>query len=94
MSASNVARKTIERRARSLPWGIQVEIWEHVDTRTYPKDAARLPISCLFDEDDDSGALPAAEADDEDTLEMPSLEETTRETPFAPDQPALGPEQS
>ena len=65
-----------ERRARVLPWGIQIEVWRLVETLTLPTTAASLPIRTLFP-DAAGGALPSACVDDEKTLENvvdPTLE--------------------
>jgi hypothetical protein len=78
MSAAVVSRDDgVERRARVLPWGIQVEVWRLVETLTLPTTAASLPIRTLFP-DDASGALPSAAVDDEKTLE--NVVEPTLET--------------
>ena len=50
MSASCVTRKVerrIERRTRLQSWGIEIETWQLVGTRTLPGECARLaPRSC------------------------------------------------
>jgi hypothetical protein len=58
-----------ERRARVTPWGIEVQVWRLVDTITIPGTAATLPLNALFPAPDISGAVPAANNDDEKTLE-------------------------
>jgi hypothetical protein len=45
MSASCVTRKVerrIERRTRLQSWGIEIETWQLVGTRTLPSECARL----------------------------------------------------
>jgi hypothetical protein len=74
------APTSVERRARRLPWGIEVQTWRLVETRTLPTESARLPLSLLFDEDAERGAVPCAPNDLADTLELPA-EEITRENP-------------
>jgi hypothetical protein len=86
MSASCVTRKIerrIERRTRLQSWGIEIETWQLLDTRTLPSECARLPLSTIF-ADPDQGATPAALTDDDDTLEAP-IGEITRENEVAPD---------
>lgn len=57
-----------ERRARVMPWGIEIEVWRRVDTITIPGSAATLPINALFP-DPDAGAIPTHRTDDDKTLE-------------------------
>jgi hypothetical protein len=86
MSASCVTRRLerrIERRTRLQSWGIEIETWQLVGTRTLPSECARLPLSTIF-ADPDQGATPAALTDDGDTLETP-IGEITRENEVAPD---------
>jgi hypothetical protein len=86
MSASCVTRKLerrIERRTRLQSWGIEIETWQLVGTRTLPSECARLPLSTIF-ADPDQGATPAALTDDDDTLETP-IGEITRENEVATD---------
>src|SRR5665213_603509 len=86
MSASCVTRKVerrIERRTRLQSWGIEIETWQLVGTRTLPSECARLPLSTIF-ADPDKGATPAALTDDDDTLETP-IGEITRENEVATD---------
>lgn len=86
MSASCVTRRLerrIERRTRLQSWGIEIETWQLVGTRTLPSECARLPLSTIF-ADPDQGATPAALTDDDDTLETP-IGEITRENELAPD---------
>lgn len=79
MNAAVVKRDDgVERRARFLPWGIQVEVWRLVETLTLPTTAASLPIRTLFP-DDSGGALPSACVEDEKTLEN-LVAETTLES--------------
>jgi len=91
MSASCVTRgpeRRIERRTRLQSWGIEIETWQLVGTRTLPSECARLPLSTIF-ADPDQGATPAALTDDDDTLETP-IGEITRENEIAPDYVDLG----
>lgn len=74
--------RRIERRTRLQSWGIEIETWQLVGTRTLPRECARLPLSTIF-ADPDEGATPAALTDD-DTLETP-IGEITRENEVAPD---------
>lgn len=57
-----------ERRARVMPWGIEVQVWRLVETITIPASAATLPINSLFP-DPDVGAIPSPRTDDDKTLE-------------------------
>lgn len=84
MSARALVPKNVDRRVRRLPWGIEVQTWRLVDTRTLPNESSRLPISALFDGDDELGSVPASQNDAADTLETP-IGEITRETSVAPD---------
>lgn len=70
MSAVVSRNDGFERRARVLPWGIEIEVWRLVETISLPTTAATLPITALFP-DDDAGALPSARAGNEITLEHP-----------------------
>ena len=86
MSASCVTRRIerrIERRTRLQSWGIEIETWQLLATRTLPTECARLPLSTIFD-DPNQGAVPATLTDDEETLETP-IGEITRENEAAPD---------
>jgi hypothetical protein len=73
------ARERFERRARRQPWGIEIELWRLVDTRTYPNEAERLPLSYIFAEDTRSNAHPASPRHDEDTLDNQGDESTLEE---------------
>ena len=86
------APSSVERRARRLPWGIEVQTWRLIETRTLPTESARLPLSLLFDEDSDRGAVPCAPNDLADTLELPA-EEITREN-LRPDRAGYDREES
>jgi hypothetical protein len=69
MSAAIVTRDDgLERRARLLPWGIEVQVWRLVETLTFPSTAAGLPLDSLFPLEP-SGAIPCHRSDDEETLE-------------------------
>jgi hypothetical protein len=67
----------VERRARVLPWGIEVQVWRLVETLTLPGTAATLPIKALFPEPD-GGAIPVVRNEDEKTLENP-MDDPSRE---------------
>ena len=69
MNGAVVSRNDgFERRARVLPWGIEIQVWRLVETLTLPTTAGALPIAALFPEPVD-GAIPSARIDDEKTLE-------------------------
>jgi len=71
VSAAVVSRNDgFERRARVLPWGIEVQVWRLVETLTLPPTAATLPINSLFPEPS-AGPIPASTIEDEKTLENP-----------------------
>jgi hypothetical protein len=72
--------KKVERRWSRLPWGIEIQTWRLVETRTLPAESASLPLSSLFDDDAELGAVPSAHDDQADTLESPPGEDITRET--------------
>jgi hypothetical protein len=61
-----------------MPWGIEIQLWRLVETRTYPHEAQRLPLSSIFSEGESPGALPQPRGEDENTLENP-IGETTLE---------------
>lgn len=88
MSAANVLpplpHTQIERRCCRTPWGIKIETWRLVESRTLPTESARLPFSVLFDEGAEMGAVPCATNDQADTLESPPDSEVTREHPAPP----------
>ena len=86
------APTNVERRARRLPWGIEVQTWRLVETRTLPTESARLPLSLLFEDDADRGAVPCAPNDQADTLESPTEEITQENVP--PDYAGYDPEES
>jgi hypothetical protein len=73
----------VERRCRQTPWGIKIETWRLVDTRTLPAESARLPFSVLFEETASAevGAIPSAPNDDAVTLEAPVDDDVTNENP-------------
>jgi len=83
MSAAGInppsAPRKLERRWSRLPWGIEIQTWRLVETRTLPAEAEGLPLSALFDDDPDLGAVPSAHNDQADTLESPPGEDITRE---------------
>ena len=88
MSAAGItppsAPKKVERRWSRLPWGIEIQTWRLVETRTLPAESASLPLSALLDDDPDLGAVPCAHNDQADTLETPPGEDVTRENNIAP----------
>lgn len=71
----------IERRCCRTPWGIKIETWRLVESRTLPTESARLPFSVLFDEGAEMGAVPCAANDQADTLESPPDSDVTSENP-------------
>jgi hypothetical protein len=74
----------VERRCRQTPWGIRIETWRLVDTRTLPAESARLPFSVLFEGPADAtelGAVPSASDDQADTLRLPIDGDVTVEDP-------------
>ncbi len=73
----------VERRCRQTPWGIKIETWRLVETRTLPVESARLPFSLLFEEtaSDGLGAIPCSTSDDAVTLEAPVDDDVTSESP-------------
>ena len=71
--------KKVERRWSRLPWGIEIQTWRLVETRMLPAESASLPLSALFDDDPDVGAVPCAANDQADTLETPPDENITAE---------------
>jgi hypothetical protein len=73
----------VERRWSRGPWGIQIETWRLVETRTLPTESACLPLSVLFDDEGEHGAVPCPRNDQADTLETPPDDEITREHPAA-----------
>jgi len=75
MNAAVVSRNDgFERRARVLPWGIEVQVWRLVETLTLPPTAATLPINSLFPEPS-PGVIPASTIEDEKTLENPVVDD-------------------
>ena len=71
----------VERRWSRGPWGIQIETWRLVETRTLPSESASLPLSVLFDDEGEHGAVPSTRDDQADTLETPPDNEMTGEHP-------------
>ncbi len=68
-----------ERRARRLPWGIEIQIWRLVETKTYPDSAENLTLSALLTESEPAdsrgaGALASELVDDDVTLRVVDLE--------------------
>lgn len=85
-----VPHSRVERRCRQTPWGIKIETWRLVDTRTLPSESARLPFSVLFEETaaaSELGAVPFAANDQADTLRFAVDGDVTVENP-APAYPA------
>jgi hypothetical protein len=70
-----------ERRARRLPWGIEIQTWRLVETQTYPNSVENLTLSTLL-KDAEQGATPDAPSsgDDDVTLENPIIEILEDET--------------
>jgi len=67
-----------ERRARLRPWGIEVQVWRLVETRTFPSTAAKLSLAALLSDAKPPDAVPGNYEDDEPTLED-LVEEVTLE---------------
>ena len=59
----------LERRARLLPWGIEVQVWRLVETVTFPPTAGSLSLASLLADASPLGVPAAEEGDDERTLE-------------------------
>lgn len=71
-SSAVLKNSVIERRATVRPWGIELQIWRLVDTRTLPSVSVQLPIATLLDPADDLPPPASDEDDDTDeTLEAP-----------------------
>jgi hypothetical protein len=62
-----------------MPWGIEIQLWRLVETRTYPHEAQRLPLSSIFADGESPGAIPNPRGEDENTLESPIGETTLEE---------------
>jgi hypothetical protein len=75
--------KKVERRWSKLPWGIEIQTWQLVQTRTLPVESASLPLATLFADDQDTelGAVPSEPNDQADTLESGPEADGTRENP-------------
>jgi hypothetical protein len=58
-----------ERRARLLPWGIEVQVWRLVETVIFPPAAGSLSLASLLADSSPCGEPSAEESDDEKTLE-------------------------
>lgn len=74
--AMTVAGDDIERRARRVPWGIEIQVWKRTDTITVPETAlSGLPASSLLDPLSTVGGTLAETVPpsdfDEDTLDIP-----------------------
>jgi hypothetical protein len=63
------SEKGFERRARLLPWGIEVQVWRLVETVTFPPAAGALSLASLLAESSPLGAGPVEEDEDGETLE-------------------------
>jgi hypothetical protein len=66
-----------ERRARRLPWGIEIQVWRLVETQTFPVSAGNLTLSTLLTDSEPTGTIPVGRgrSEDEDvTLENLELE--------------------
>jgi hypothetical protein len=85
--AVTVGGDDIERRARRVPWGIEIQVWQRTNTITVPETAlSGLPASSLLDPLSTVGgtladAVPPSEFD-EDTLDMPPDEDTLDMPPY------------
>ncbi len=75
--------KRLERRWSRLPWGIEIQTWRLVQTRTLPAESASLPLAAIFPDDDEAelGAIPADVNEDADTLESSPEGDITQESP-------------
>ena len=74
----------VERRCRQTPWGMKIETWRLVDTRTLPHESAYLPFFVLFEEPAEAselGAVPCGSDDQADTLRLPVDGDVTVEDP-------------
>ena len=63
-----------ERRARRLPWGIEIQIWRLVETKILPETAGNLPLSTLLSEGKDGDAAGTIPESRPATDEDPTLE--------------------
>ena len=63
-----LAADGVERRARLLPWGIEIQVWRLVETVTCPAAAGALSLGSLLSNDSPLGVGPRIEGDEE-TLE-------------------------
>ena len=74
--AVTVGGDDTERRARRVPWGIEIQVWRRTNTITIPETALTgVPASSLLDPLSTVGGtlsdtVPPSEFD-EDTLDMP-----------------------
>jgi hypothetical protein len=75
--------KKVERRWSRLPWGIEIQTWQLVQTRTLPAESASLPLAAIFadDEEGELGAIPTDANDQADTLESTPEGDITEESP-------------
>ena len=78
MTAAVVIRNDdFERRARVLPWGIEVQVWRLVETLTLP-GTPQLFRSTRSSRNQTTARVPTVRNDDEKTLENP-VEDSTSE---------------
>jgi hypothetical protein len=72
----------VERRCCHTPWGLKIETWRLVHTRTLPAESARLPFALLLEEETAAlGAIPRTATDQDDTLEAPLDGDVTNDRP-------------
>ena len=79
--------KKVERRWSRLPWGIEIQTWQLVQTRTLPAESASLPLAAIFADDEEAelGAIPMDANDQADTLESSPEGDITQESPAPSD---------
>jgi hypothetical protein len=75
--------KRVERRWSRLPWGIEIQTWQLVRTRTLPAESESLPLAAIFADDEEAelGAVPMDVNDQADTLESSPEGDITQESP-------------
>jgi hypothetical protein len=75
--------RKLERRWSRLPWGIEIQTWRLVHTRTLPAESASLPLAAIFADDEEAelGAIPMDANDQADTLESSPEGDITEESP-------------
>ncbi|HVV53344.1 MAG TPA: hypothetical protein VHO06_27050 [Polyangia bacterium] len=77
------APKRVERRWSRLPWGIEIQTWRLVQTRTLPAESESLPLAAIFADDEEAelGAIPTDANEQADTLESSPEGDITQESP-------------